>query len=116
MAELDRAGISVRMAQARETAGLTQPQIAELLEPKVHFRTVQDWESPKKNVVPFDRLDEWARLTNSSREWLLYGEERVTETSRLRHVVHEEVAEMQQQIARILVLLQEPPRSHSETS
>src|SRR6266516_1002567 len=65
MAELDRASISIRVGQAREEAGLTQPDIAELLELKVHFRTVQDWESPKKHVVPFDRLDEWARLTRT---------------------------------------------------
>lgn len=72
MAELDRAGISLRMGQSREAAGLTQPEIADLLH--VHFRSVQDWESPRKHVVPFDRLGEWAELVNVSREWLLYGE------------------------------------------
>lgn len=85
MAELDRAAISIRMGQSREQAGLTQPEIADLLHPPVHFRSVQDWESPRKRVVPFDRLDEWARLTKSTREWLIYGEEAI-EGDRLARV------------------------------
>lgn len=73
MGELDRAAISVRLQQSREEAGLTQPEIGELL--RVHWRTVQDWESPKKRNVPFDRLDEWAAITGTAKQWLLHGDE-----------------------------------------
>jgi DNA-binding transcriptional regulator YiaG len=77
MAELDRAAICARIAEARETAGLTQPELAEVLEPPVHWRTVQTWESLKDPRVPWDRLDEIARVTGRTKEWLLHGEETV---------------------------------------
>jgi hypothetical protein len=106
MAELDRAAISIRMGQSRETAGPTQPEIAEMLEPPVHFRTVQDWESPKMHVVPFDRLDEWARLTKTTREWLLYGEEAKADDDRLDEALAE-LAGLREQLGEALVLLQQ---------
>lgn len=72
MAELSRAGIAQRISAAREQAGLTQPEFAELM--RVHYRTVQDWESPKKQATPWDRLDEIAAVTDVKKEWLLHGE------------------------------------------
>jgi transcriptional regulator with XRE-family HTH domain len=72
MAELSRAGIAQRIATAREQAGLTQPELAEVMH--VHYRTVQDWESPKKQATPWDRLDELAAVTGVRKEWLLHGE------------------------------------------
>lgn len=74
MAELDRASICGRIAQAREQAGLTQPELGEALDPPVHFRTVQTWESLKQPRVPWDRLDQIARITGVTKEWLLHGE------------------------------------------
>jgi transcriptional regulator with XRE-family HTH domain len=73
MGELDRAAISLRLARAREEAGFTQAEMAELL--TVHFRSIQNYESPKQHVVPFDRLNEWAHLTGRPKEWFLYGDE-----------------------------------------
>ena len=73
MAELDRAAISARLAQSRDVAGLSQEDMSELL--TVHVNTIQNWESLKKRTIPFDRLDEWAALTNTSKAWLLHGEE-----------------------------------------
>jgi transcriptional regulator with XRE-family HTH domain len=72
MAELDRAAISSRIGRARTEAGLSQPELAELL--SVHWRTVQGWESLKIDRVPWDRLDEIARATGRTREWLLHGD------------------------------------------
>lgn len=72
MAELDRAAISVRLGQSRQQAGLTQEEIADLFE--VHWRTVQNWESPKNDAIPWRNLDEWASTTGVSKEWLLHGE------------------------------------------
>lgn len=74
MAELDRAAISVRIAEARDKrAGLTQPELADILD--VHWRTIQDWESPKNGTVPWDRLGEIADATGVTKEWLLHGEQ-----------------------------------------
>lgn len=72
MAELSRAAIAQRIATARKQAGLDQPELADLMH--VHFRTIQDWESPKKQATPWDRLDELAAVTDVSKEWLLHGE------------------------------------------
>jgi transcriptional regulator with XRE-family HTH domain len=79
MAELDRAGISRRIAQAREEAGLTQPEMGDALTPSVHFRTIQNWESLKDKRIPWDRLDEIGRLTGVSKDWLLHGRPPVDE-------------------------------------
>lgn len=74
MAELDRAAISARISEARDRrAGLTQPELAELL--SVHWRTIQDWESPKNATVPWDRLGEIAEATGVTKEWLLHGDQ-----------------------------------------
>jgi transcriptional regulator with XRE-family HTH domain len=73
MGEIDRAAISVRLAQARAEVGLTQSEMAELL--TVHLRSIQNYESPKMRVVPFDRLEQWAQLTGRTKEWLLHGDE-----------------------------------------
>lgn len=72
MAELSRAAIAQRIATARKQAGLDQPELADLMH--VHFRTIQDWESPKKQATPWDRLDELAAVTDVTKDWLLHGE------------------------------------------
>jgi len=77
MAELERAAIAQRIANAREQAGLSQPELADLVH--VHFRTIQDWESTKKQTTPWDRLDEIARVTGVTKEWLLHGSRREAE-------------------------------------
>jgi DNA-binding transcriptional regulator YiaG len=81
MGELDRAAICQRIGQAREEAGLTQPELADLLQPPVHWRTIQTWESVRSPRVPWDRLDEIARITGRSRDWLLHGDETVSATA-----------------------------------
>jgi transcriptional regulator with XRE-family HTH domain len=77
MAELDRAAIALRLAQAREEAGLTQEELAELLD--LHWRTIQNYESPKVDRIPFGLLGQWAEATGVTREWLLFGEELVAQ-------------------------------------
>lgn len=72
MAELSRAAIAQRIAKARKQAGLNQNELADLMH--VHYRTVQDWESVKKEATPWDRLDELAAITDVTKEWLLHGE------------------------------------------
>jgi transcriptional regulator with XRE-family HTH domain len=74
MAELDRAAISVRLKQAREEAGLTQPELGDALDPPRHWRTIQNYEDPKLGRVPWDALGQWARVTGKTKEWLLHGD------------------------------------------
>lgn len=73
MAELSRAAIAQRISRARKQAGLTQHELADVMH--VHYRTVQDWESVRKEATPWDRLDELAAVTGVTRNWLLHGED-----------------------------------------
>jgi transcriptional regulator with XRE-family HTH domain len=79
MAELNRAEISGRLQLSREQAGLTQPEMAELLH--VHVNTIQNWENPTKGV-PFGRLNEWASVCGVEVDWLLHGDELVVSADR----------------------------------
>lgn len=74
MAELDRVLIASRIQRARDEAGLTQTELGDALNPPVHWRTVQTWESAKDKRVPWGRLDEIAALTGTTKEWLLHGD------------------------------------------
>lgn len=85
MAELSRAAIAQRIRTAREEAGYTQPELADVM--NVHYRTVQDWESPKKQATPFDRLDELAAVTGVTKVWLLHGED-AAEAGDVRTLAH----------------------------
>ena len=106
MAELSRVAICGRIQDAREQAGFTQVELAELLH--VHWRTVQNWESRKKPIVPWDRLDEIAKATDVTRDWLLHGDH--IETKDLATGV----ADLQKQLDEVLQLLRvghEAPRA-----
>jgi DNA-binding transcriptional regulator YiaG len=77
MAELDRAKISLRIKQARTEVGLSQPELADVLQ--VHWRTIQNWEDPKQRRLPFDRMDELAMVCEVTKAWLLHGEDPATQ-------------------------------------
>ena len=84
LVELDRAAICRRIAEARQRAGLTQPELAEALRQPVHWRTVQVWERGQRSrkgehqwVVPWDRLDDIASVLGVTKVWLLHGDEPV---------------------------------------
>jgi transcriptional regulator with XRE-family HTH domain len=106
MAELDRAAISTRIAEAREKrAGLTQPELAELLQ--VHWRTVQDWESPKNDTVPWGRLDEIGRATDVSKEWLLHGDAAASADQLQLEAVLERVEALRGEVREIRALVEQ---------
>lgn len=84
MTELDRAAISKRLQSSRKRAGLKQHEMADLLQ--VHVRSVQDWESVSKDTVPYDRIDEWATSTGTTKAWLLHGDEIVENGDRLARI------------------------------
>lgn len=68
--ELEPEKIRARLRQARKEAGLSQQQLADLL--NVHKRTVENYENVR---VPWDHLNEYGRFTNRPVEWFLYGQE-----------------------------------------
>jgi transcriptional regulator with XRE-family HTH domain len=105
MGELDRAAISLRLAQARDEAGFTQPEMAELL--IVHFRSIQNYESPKKHVLPFDRLDEWAKITGRTKEWLLHGDDPIVMGDDRLEAIEEELRRITSELAALRRLLKE---------
>lgn len=70
MAELQKAEITARIKQARKEAGLTQPELAELLD--VTPRTYQNYESTR---VPWSLIAKIAEATGTSTRWLLHGVE-----------------------------------------
>lgn len=104
--------IGRRIKAAREKKGWTQLQFA--YQASVSPSSVQRWESGR--LPPVRELMRLADVLGVSVDVFVDGATASPDEDRLRLVVHEEVAEMREQIARILVLLQEPPRSHSETS
>ena len=88
MGEIDRAAISLRLAQARAEVALSQPEMAELL--TMHWRSIQNYESPRMRVIPFDRLEQWAQITGRTKEWLLHGDEpRIVADDRLQEIEDE---------------------------
>jgi hypothetical protein len=64
MAELDRASISLRLGQTLKEAGLTQPEMADLL--RVHKSAIEQFVSQKVKTSPFDRLEEWDQVTGTT--------------------------------------------------
>ena len=70
MAELQKAEISARIRQSRLEAGLTQPEMAELLD--VTLRTYQNYEGDR---VPWDLMGRISDITGRSLRWLLHGED-----------------------------------------
>lgn len=73
MAELSRVGIAQRIQAARNEAGLKQHELADILH--VHSHTIQNWESQKAPITPWDRLGEIANALGVTKQWLLHGED-----------------------------------------
>lgn len=96
MAELDRAAIAVRLSQARTEAGLTQPELADVLE--MHPRSVQNYENPKLARVPFEHLGAWADATGVTKEWLLHGNEFVATSPDRIGAIEERLTAIEQKL------------------
>lgn len=70
MAALEEAEIRARIKRARNEAGLSQEQLADLL--AVHPKSVQNYEN---DHVPWRRIRDIAAITGRSAQWLLHGED-----------------------------------------
>lgn len=71
VAQLEAGAIGARIAQARNEAGLTQEELADLA---VGFsrRSLQDYETGV--TIPYKHMQEIASLVAVTVEWLLHGE------------------------------------------
>lgn len=71
VAEIDPAGIRERIRQARKEAGLTQEELAELIDR--HRRTVENFENVR--IPGYADLTKIARVLNRPIEWFLHGDQ-----------------------------------------
>lgn len=67
---IDRDGICLRIKEARESAGLTQAELASILD--VTERSMQLYETYR---VPWAHLNQIVEATGCSLAWLIQGEE-----------------------------------------
>lgn len=72
MAEIERGDIARRIKQAREEAGLSQPEMAEAV--GTHERTYQNYESVSKPRTPWGLMNDIAKVTGKTTEWLIHGD------------------------------------------
>lgn len=72
VAELERSAIARRIKQARQEAGLSQPEMADAL--GVIARTYQNYESVSQPRVPWGSMNEIAAVTGKTTEWLIHGD------------------------------------------
>lgn len=103
MAELDRAAISLRLGESLKLAGITQQEMADLLQ--LHKRSIEDYTSPRISTIPLDRLDEWARITRTTKEWLLHGDEAKLASPEEVQALREAVAQLQGDVQEMLEIL-----------
>lgn len=77
MAEIERAAIAKRIRQARKEAGMSQPEMAEAI--GVIHRTYQNYESLKEPRTPWGSMNDIAKITGRSTEWLIHGDKATPE-------------------------------------
>lgn len=94
--------ICARIKQARKAAGLTQEDMANLL--NVTTRAYQNYE---RNRVPFRSLPKIASLTNASEAWLLHGDPESPDQRELLKDVADGVAELERSSESVLRQLDE---------
>lgn len=112
MAHLEATAIRARIQEAREQAGLSQPDMAALL--GVITRTVQNYEAHAgvSAKVPYDRLGDIADITGTSLKWLLHGDddEQTQFTARL-DTFDQGLADVRNELASLIGLLTGEPET-----
>lgn len=69
--ELDQDQIATRIRDAMRVAGVTNVQLAEIME--VHRNTVYLWIRRDSPIIPWSRMGELAGVLGTTKEWLLHG-------------------------------------------
>jgi len=97
-------GVGDRIRQARMEAGLTQDQLADLIE--VGMRQVQYYEAGESD--PYRKLARIADVTGKPLEWLLRGDEVMPPGE-----VAERLDRLEEMLAEVLRRLEDPPQEGS---
>lgn len=97
-----QAEICARIKQAREEAGFTQPEMADLLE--MSARGYQNYESIR---VPFRKLARIADLTGVSQRWLIHGDPEETTPPATITRLEAQVADLKELQEEVLRLVRE---------
>jgi transcriptional regulator with XRE-family HTH domain len=99
--------IGDRLAKARDEAGLTQEDAADLV--GVSTRSLQGYEYG--DVVPYKKMRALAEVYRKPIEWLLHGDPDATGEEALRQAVREELEPLVEALRRVEARLEdaEPP-------
>lgn len=103
VAQFEGKAIGARIAHARDEAGLTQEELAEMA--SFSKRSLQDYEAGV--TVPYRHMREISSLVKRPVEWLLHGEEEESATERLASQVGalaDRIAEMESQLEQVVAL------------
>ena len=76
VAQLEAKAIGLRIKQARDEAGMTQEELADLAS-GFSKRSLQDYEGGV--TIPYKHMQEIASLTGKEVEWLLHGDPEMSE-------------------------------------
>jgi transcriptional regulator with XRE-family HTH domain len=99
--------IGERLAQARNEAGLTQEDAADLV--GVSTRSLQGYEAG--DVVPYRHMRTLAEVYKKQIEWLLHGDPDVTGEDAVRQAVREELEPLVEALRRVEAQLEDAARS-----
>jgi transcriptional regulator with XRE-family HTH domain len=110
VAQLEGKAIGARIAQARDEAGMTQEQVADVA--TFSRRSLQDYEAGV--TIPYKHMREIAAILGKPVEWLLHGDVEAIDEDRLADL-HAQVQELRAENREVLRLLRElrespPPR------
>ena len=105
VSQFEARAIGERIKRARNEAGLTQEEMAELAE--FSKRSLQDYEAG--NTIPYRHMREIGAITRKPVEWFLYGDDpEVSDLSK-------RVDQLQEQLDEVLALLREQNDTPPET-
>lgn len=82
--------VSERIVLARKEAGLTQVELAELID--VSQRSMQGYENAE--VIPYRKMRDIARVLNKPVEWLLHGDEAVVPAEQRLEAIERQLQEV----------------------
>lgn len=98
MPPINKRNVGRRIAQAREQAGLTQKQLADLLD--ISEGSVSNYERGLwKKGPPYEHMSRMEEVTNRPVGYLLYGDSMVTSLESLLGDMRADRAEIAQQLA-----------------
>ena len=97
--------IGERIKQARKEAGLTQEELADLVE--VTARTIQAYEAG--DIDAYRKLNKLAEVLRRDISWFLHGEDDAvtSDEDKLREILREELADVRKAVDQVLALLEQ---------